>query len=131
MTEQEEFFSPGHQRLLNIATWARYLAWAVLVVFIISGISRYFQAQLNQMLYGSISGNYADFIFLLKTNPLFAASLFMQMLSIFVKGIVYFLVLKGISLGLNMIVSSSRKGLNMVNLVPTKETKANVQARYQ
>ena len=29
------------------------------------------------------------------------------------------------------IISTSRKGLNMVNLVPIKETKANVQAHYQ
>ena len=29
------------------------------------------------------------------------------------------------------ILSSSRKGLNMVNLVPTKETSANVQAQCQ
>jgi len=28
-------------------------------------------------------------------------------------------------------ISTSRKGLNMVNLVPIKETKANVQAHYQ
>jgi hypothetical protein len=40
-------------------------------------------------------------------NPLFAASLFIEILSIFLQGIVYFLVLNGISLGLNMIVETN------------------------
>jgi len=30
-----------------------------------------------------------------------------------------------------VIISTSRKGLNMVNLVPTKETHNNVQAQHQ
>ena len=33
MDEQEEFFSPKHKQLLNIATWAKYLAWVAIVIF--------------------------------------------------------------------------------------------------
>ena len=50
MTEQEEFFSPNHKRLLNIATWAKYLAWVVLIVYILWTFGIYFQKQ-NEFLY--------------------------------------------------------------------------------
>lgn len=42
MNEQEEFFSPKHKRLLNIATWAKYLAWIALVALIVEAITNYF-----------------------------------------------------------------------------------------
>lgn len=35
MDEQDEFITPQYERLLSIATWARYLAWVVLVVYIL------------------------------------------------------------------------------------------------
>jgi hypothetical protein len=107
MNKQEDFFSSNHKRLLNVATWAKYMAWIVLGIFIIQGFVRYFRVQINQTLYGVIPEHYADFITLLKMNPLFAASLFIEILSIFLQGIVYFLVLNGISLGLNMIVETN------------------------
>ena len=106
MNEQEDFFSEKHNRLLKIATWAKYLAWVVLFVYIILAIGRYVQEQTNQLLHGAIPGRYTDFTSLLNQNPLFASVLFVDILSLFLKGITYFLVLKGISLGLNMIVET-------------------------
>jgi hypothetical protein len=96
MTEQEEFFSPNHNRLLNIATWARYLAWVVFVVYILWAIGTYIQQQ-NTLQY------YKEFR---NVPPFYSLSTYMESLGVFLKGVVCFLVLKGISLGLNMIVET-------------------------
>lgn len=107
MTEQKEFFSPNHNRLLNIATWAKYLAWVVLVVYVLWTIGIYFQEQ-NRFVYYQVTGtvHYSDFVIFLKRNPSYAFIIFMEMAGTFIRGIMYFLVLKGISLGLNMIVET-------------------------
>jgi len=39
-------------------------------------------------------------------NPLYMVGILVDLLSVFLKGIVYFLMLKGISLGLNMIIET-------------------------
>ena len=106
MNEQEEFFSPSHSRLLNIAIWAKYLAWVVLVVYILYTIGVYIQEQSRQFFSGTVPTRYSDFPRLLVENPRYAFGLLVEIVSIFLKGIVYFLVLKGISLGLNMIVET-------------------------
>jgi hypothetical protein len=97
MTEQEEFFSPNHKRLLDIATWAKYLAWVVLIVYILSAIGTYIQEK-------NISAYYQQFIGV--QHPSYLISIYLECLGVFLRGVVYFLVLKGISLGLNMIVET-------------------------
>lgn len=108
MDEQDDFFTPQHERLLSIATWAKYLAWVVIVVYSLWAIGTYFQEQ-NYYLYyrGFSSLTYSDFIDLLKNVPSYGFSVFIEMVGVFLKGIIYFLVLKGISLGLNMIVETN------------------------
>lgn len=107
MTEQEEFFSPNHNRLLNIATWAKYLAWVVLVVYILWAAGTYIQEQ-NMLLFCNIVSNvpYSNLRGLLKEIPFYGLSVLMEIVGIFLKGVVYFLVLRGVSLGLNMIVET-------------------------
>jgi hypothetical protein len=107
MTEQEEFFSPSHNRLLSIAVWAKYLAWIVFVVYILWAISIYFYEQnifLSYQAGGSVP--YSEFTTFLKRMPSHAFSIFIEMIGTFLRGVMYFLVLKGISLGLNMIVET-------------------------
>jgi len=107
MNEQEEFFSPNHKRLLSIAVWARYLAWVVLVIYFFWAIGTYLQEQNMFMYYRAVgSTNHSNFIGLLKGFPFYGLSVFIEMIGVFLKGIVYFLVLKGISLGINMIVET-------------------------
>ncbi|MGA7195280.1 MAG: hypothetical protein WBW94_16805 [Anaerolineales bacterium] len=107
MNEQEDFLSPKHVRILNIALWAKYLAWVVLIVFTLWAMSEFF-ADMNiangQL--SSMRGSLLDFIGLFKQQPMNAISLLLGIVSIFFKGIIYFLVLNGISLGLNMIVET-------------------------
>lgn len=109
MEEQEEFFSQNHDRLLSLAVWAKYLAWVALIVCILWAIGTYVQEQ-NYYLYYRSGGieiqTYRDFIDVLRRVPSYAFSVFIEMLGVFLRGVVYFLVLKGISLGLNMIVET-------------------------
>lgn len=106
MNEQEDFFSSNHKRLLNIATWAKYMAWIVLVFYILNAMGAYSQEQYRQMFSNVIPSRYSDFGEMLKQNPLYTFSLFVEIFNVFLRGVVYFLILKGVSFGLNMIVET-------------------------
>ncbi len=108
MDEQEEFFSLSQKRLLSIAVWAKYLAWIVLVAYIFLAIATFVQRQ-NVLLYCSIVGNapYSNFREVLRQTPSYGISILIEVVGVFLKGIVCFFVLKGISLGLNMIVETN------------------------
>jgi hypothetical protein len=109
MNESQGFFSQNHDRLISIAVWAKYLAWVALIVYTLWAIGTYLQEQ-NYYLYYRSGGikvqTYRDFIDLLRQAPSYAFSVFIEIVGIFLRGIVYFLVLKGISLGLNMVVET-------------------------
>jgi len=104
MTEQAQFFSPNHNRLLNIAVWAKYLAWVVLVVFILNAGLQIFQ---YQVLFSNTGQPQFDvWSFLIKNDPLRAFEMVVNMVATALRGVIYYLILKGISLGLNMIVET-------------------------
>lgn len=103
MNGQEDFFSPSHKRLLTIATWAQYLAWVVPVVFVFNAIATFIQ---NQYAYSYQFQRQAIFSEILKDEPIVALNTILNTVSVVFRGIVYYLVLKGISLGLNMIVET-------------------------
>ena len=105
MSEQDEFFSQNHKRLLSIAAWAKWLAWVVIIVHILMSIGHFVQEQNLYAYYGTF-GAPSEFIDLLRGQPAIGVSIFMEIIGIFLRGVVYFLVLKGISLGLNMIVET-------------------------
>ena len=107
MSELDEFFTKKHDRLLAIAVWAKYLAWVVLVVFILLAITAFIgNMNMYRMNFGSFGRPIEDFSDLFKQLPGNALSLLFEAVSTLVKGIIYFLVLKGISLGLNMIIET-------------------------
>lgn len=110
METQDDFFSPEQERLLSIATWARYLAWVVLILAILyAGISTagsyLTQWQMIQQV-GGFRGNENDVLALLNGNPVYLIELVVDFVNGVFKGVVYYLVLKGVSLGLNMIVET-------------------------
>jgi hypothetical protein len=107
MSEQDKFFTKKHDRLLAVAVWAKYLAWVVLVVFILLAITTFIgDINIYNMSLGSIRQPIKDFADLFKQFPGAALSLLFKIISTIVKGGVYFLVLKGISLGINMIIET-------------------------
>jgi hypothetical protein len=94
---EEEFFSPNHNRLLGIALWAKYLAWVVLVIYILWGLLQIFQHQTflignSQIQHDIWSLEELEFT--------------VSMATVLLRGVIYYLVLKGIFLGLNMIVET-------------------------
>lgn len=99
MNEQEDFFSPNHKRLLRIATWAKHIAWVLLVAYILLAGTEIIRFQNNIEASQNFGGNVPN-------NPLDVFRLVINMATTVLKGIVYYLVLKGISLGLNMIVET-------------------------
>lgn len=99
MNKEKELFTSQQERLLSIAVWAKYLAWIVIIVYILSAGTQIFRYQ--SFLYYT-----PDFWGWLKNNPYDAFSLGVNMAVTALKGTVYFLVLKGVSLGLNMIVET-------------------------
>ncbi len=103
MDQKEGFFSSKHERLLGMASWSRVLAWIVLTAFVLDAISFFYQ---NQIAYGNALQNFQNFTEIFRSDPGFAIKMILDSLSIILKGLVYYLVLRGISLGLNMIVET-------------------------
>ncbi len=70
MSEQEDFLSSKHTRMLNIASWAKYFAWVVLIVFAIWAVSEFF-AEMNiaNGQFSSMGGSIVDFARLMKQYP--------------------------------------------------------------
>jgi len=108
MTENtaNEFFTAKHERLARIAAIANIFAWIVFIVQILFVGGKYIEVQNSFMMQNSFFGESSSFIKMLSEKPLYAASFAVDLASIFLRGVVYGLVLKGISLGLNMIVET-------------------------
>lgn len=107
MNEQDEFFTKKHDRLLAVAIWAKYLAWVALVVYIFLAITTFIgDINIYRMNFGSFGKPVRDFSDLFKQYPGSALKLLLDVISTLIKGAIYFLVLRGISLGLNMIIET-------------------------
>jgi len=107
MSELDEFFTKKHDRLFAIAIWSKFLAWVVLVVFILLAITAFIgNMNMYQVNLGSFGRPIDGFSDLFKQLPGSALSLLLESVSTLVTGVIYFLVLKSISLGLNMIIET-------------------------
>jgi hypothetical protein len=109
MTESiaEDFFTAKHERLTRIASWANLFAWIVFIVHILWVGASFIQTQSNYELQMNMNlGQGSDFMEMLGQNPLYTMSLIVNLIGIFLRGVVYGLTLKGISLGLNMIIET-------------------------
>lgn len=103
MSRHESFFTKNQNRLLNIAGLANFVAWVVIVIYSIAAFSEFIQ---GQYAYSYQFQRQAIFSEIVKEYPLFALNIIANTASVLVKGIVYFLLLKAISLGLYMIVET-------------------------
>ena len=106
MNEREEFFSQSHNRLLSVAAWAKYLAWIVLAVYILLVV-----AQVIQLLLAKDDGNFfgatsQSLSTMLREDPFNVFRTVINLTATTLIGFIYYVVLKGISLGLNMIVET-------------------------
>ena len=120
MNEQEEYFSPKHKQLLSIATWAKYLAWVVLILAIINAGLIIPQKQIYFEQTQALSGTYQDYWDMVRQEPIYYLSdLGSDLVTVLLRGIVLYLILKGISLGIMMIVETD---INYREIKQTQET---------
>jgi hypothetical protein len=101
-----DFFTRKHERLASIASIANIFSWIVLVLQVLYTGARFIQLQNSYMVQAATTGQNPNFVAMLGQTPLYTFSLVADLANIFLRGIVYWLVLKGISLGLNMIVET-------------------------
>ena len=102
----DDFFTKKHARLTNFALAANIFAWIVFIVHIFLVWARYIEVQNTYTYQSIVSGQIADFAGMLKEKPVYAASLYLDMLGIFLRGVVFALVLKGVSLGLYILLEN-------------------------
>ena len=108
MKEKENFFTIEHDKLFNIAWWAKNLAWIVIIIYILSACGQIIQFQNSANLSATLNNQpVQSSTQTLTSNPLDTVRLGVNMSATILKGIVYYLVLKGISLGINMIVETN------------------------
>ena len=110
MSRQEEFLSPEHNKLLNFAIWAKYLAWVVLAIYIFQTgfviIQRQVNSQQMQAVIGDPISSQEYWDRALDIPIYYLIDIGSDMIYIFLKGVIFYIVLKGISLGLYMIVET-------------------------
>lgn len=107
MNQQDDLFTAQDKKLLNIATWSKYLAWVILVVYVLlMGLEVIEFQNMENYSAGFLNRPAQDLKTLLSENPLKAFNLGVDMAATLLRGIVYYLVLRGVSLGLNMIVET-------------------------
>ena len=105
---EEEFFTKKHGRLTNIASVANIFAWVALCFQILYMGGRFVQLQNSYMIQTMATGfGQSNFMKMLSQDPVYTFSLIVDLVSIFIRGVVYWLVLKGVSAGLYMIVETN------------------------
>ena len=91
-----------HARLTRLAVIANTLVWVVLVFFILTAVGRW---NINNA-YLQQTGQFVTFGEEMQRNPAYAFGVIMDIAGVLIQGVIYALVLKGISLGLFMIVET-------------------------
>jgi hypothetical protein len=102
---QEDFLSDKDKKLSNMAFLANVFAWIILVVFILWGIM-VFIGEVNSIAYQQIvfMEQSPGFAALLNESPGIAIKIILDALGKMLQGGVYALILKGVSLALNMLL---------------------------
>ncbi len=102
MKEKDSLFDWKHLRLWRISNLAETLSIIVFLIYVLLGfwqISRY-----NQLAHTQFN---TDLLGLFAQNHVYILDVLAQMASTMLQGAVYYLVLKGTALGLDMIVETS------------------------
>jgi hypothetical protein len=104
---EEEYFTSKHAKLDNIASAANTFAGIALGSQILYMGARFIQLQNSYTMQAMSTGfGQPNFLEMLSQNAIYTFSLIVDLTSIFIRGMVYWLVLKGISSGLYMIVET-------------------------
>lgn len=99
--EQKDLFTKKHATLWRISMWANGLASITLFIFFIFACAQIFQAFSSSNNQNQI--NPIDFF---SKGPLYVLNTVLNIVVVFLQGAVYYATLKGIALGLDMIVET-------------------------
>jgi NhaP-type Na+/H+ or K+/H+ antiporter len=89
MNEQEELFSPNQLQLWKLAWWSKSLSIIVLVIYLFAAGFQVLQSINTQ-----------------NNDPIRILNLGVNIAVIVLQGVVYYLVLQGVALGLSMVVET-------------------------
>jgi hypothetical protein len=104
MSEKEELFTNDQNRLMSIAGWASNLAWVALVTYLILAALTVF---MDQAIYRRFA-NGLDYWDMVRVEPLYYfLNIGADMLSRALSGFMCYVVLKGVSLGLYMVIETN------------------------
>lgn len=109
MSDTEELFTKDQNRLLSIAGWANTLSWVALVFYLFLAAVTIMVDQSNYQRLQSLSYTQygVDYWEMARSNLLtYLIRIGSDILSRVLAGFVYFVVLKGISLGLYMVIET-------------------------
>lgn len=109
MSEHKELFTKNQDRLMSIAGWANNLAWVVLIMYLILAALTIFIDQSNYqrmqaLAYSQIGVDYWE---MARLDPIYyVLDIGSDILSRVLTGLIYYVVLRGISLGLYMVIET-------------------------
>lgn len=98
-TENQDFYTKKHKKLDGISFAAAIFAWLVLISFIFVGLVECYSTFIRLNSEGPLG-------YLFRENPISVISSFFSPITTLFQAGVYWLVLKGVSLGLNMIIET-------------------------
>ena len=102
----DDFYTPRHARLTRIATFADLGAWLALIANFIYVVVFVINVNLSIQSYTTAAPTDSGLGYQLIHDPLYATSFTATLLNALLRGGVYFLVLKGVAVGLRMIVDT-------------------------
>ncbi len=109
MNEQEDLFTKDQNRLMSIAGWANNLAWVMLVVCLLLAMFTIFedQSSYQRLQWLGYSQRTYDYWEMARSNLFYyLVDVGSDILSRILSGFLCFVVLRGIALGLYMIIET-------------------------
>ena len=107
MNEQEELFSPNQLQLWKLAWWSKSLSIIVLVVYLFAAgfqVLQFVNTQNSNAVY--LGQPAKDVMSMFTTDLVKTFSLGVDIALLALRGVVYYLVLQGVALGLSMVVET-------------------------
>jgi len=96
----DEFFTPKHKRLARIASMANIFAWVILIFYIMQILLQVYQLVQSQGFQETVD------MFLRQPGSILNLYQLLRYLFILLQGLVYWIILKGVSVGLSMILET-------------------------
>jgi len=101
MKNENDMFDWKHSNLWRISFFADFLSSLVILIFVFLALEEAYRY--NQLAHTQFQTNLTG---LFSKEPIYILDVSLQMIRVLIEGAIYYLVLKGVALGLNMIVET-------------------------